>query len=93
MKITKSPSYKCLKCIKTFETEIEDFGSPEIVSELRNMGNELQYIWELDTQCEKCKNNINIIIEGYEYPSGFFNYGDTTSEGCLIIKKAELEIE
>lgn len=93
MKIVTSPIYKCNKCKKTFETSPEDFDSPETYSEARNMGREIQFVWTYEFSCSNCDNPIEIIIEGYEYPEGFFNYEDTTSDGCILIQKASLETE
>jgi hypothetical protein len=93
MKIIKAPIFKCNKCNKQFHTEINEYDEPEKSSESRNMGNEIQYIWNLERGCENCDNPIEIIIEGYEYPEGFLNYNQTRSTGCLIINEAVLESE
>lgn len=93
MRIITPPTFKCNKCKKKFNTDIQDFGSPEVYYESRNMGNEIQFVWNYENECENCENSIEITIEGYEYPEGFFNYEETTSEGCLIIDKATLETE
>jgi len=93
MKIIEAPKYCCTRCRKKFDTAIEDYGDPEVTSESRNMGSETQFLWTYEFSCPNCSNDIEITIEGYEYPEGFFNYEQTTSRGSLILEKAKLETE
>lgn len=93
MKIVKAPKFKCSKCNKQSQTDIQEFEEPEINTEPRNMGIEIQYLWTLNTECEHCQNGIEITIEGYEYPEGFLNHSQTNSNGCLVISETILESE
>ena len=92
MIITKPPVIKCKKCGKIHQTEIGAFGEPETSSDERNMGYETQYTWELEFPCDKCQNDMKVIVEGWEYPSGIYNYDEFTSEGCIFVDKPVLEI-
>jgi hypothetical protein len=42
--------------------------------------------------CDKCKNELKITIEGYEYPVGILNYQEFNTEGSIIIDEPTLEI-
>ena len=92
MIITRPPTIKCKKCGKVHKFEVENFGEPETVSDERNMGYEIQYVWETAINCSKCQNLMAVTIEGWEYPVGVYNYDEFTAEGCLFIEKPELEI-
>lgn len=93
MKISKAPIVQCKKCKKKYDINVENFDTPEINTEDRNMGYELQYLWEYEFECEKCKNLISITIEAYEYPEGFFNYDEIDTSGCNLLEKPSFEIE
>lgn len=83
---------KCKKCGKIHDIDPEDFNSPKTTSDERSMGYEIQYTWEYEFICDKCENELKVIIEGYEYPVGFLNYQEFRTEGCLFIEKPTLEI-
>lgn len=93
MIISKGAKIKCKKCFTQYYISPEDFDIPETVSDERNMGYETQYIWEFETICDKCKNKMHIILEGYEYPEGIFNYEEFTTNGCILIDNPKLEIK
>lgn len=92
MKIKQGTSVRCKKCNKLHNISPEEFDDPETSSDERNMGYEIQYIWEFEFICDKCNNELKISIEGYEYPSGILNYQEFNSEGCIIIENPSLEI-
>jgi restriction system protein len=92
MRIIGQIKVKCKKCHKLQEISPDDFEEPETNSDERNMGYETQYIWEFEFQCDKCKNELKITIEGYEYPVGILNYQEFNNEGCIIIDEPTLEI-
>ncbi|MES2619199.1 MAG: hypothetical protein V4613_15080 [Bacteroidota bacterium] len=92
MIIRSGAKIKCKKCNKLYDISPEDFGEPNTSSDERNMGYEIQYIWEYEFNCDKCNNDLHITIEGYEYPVGILNYEEFNSEGCSIIEEPSLEI-
>lgn len=92
MIITRGTKVKCKKCGKLHNINPDDFNEPETTSDERSMGYETQYTWEYEFACDKCDNELKLIIEGYEYPVGFLNYQEFNSEGCIIIEEPALEI-
>jgi hypothetical protein len=92
MRIIGKIKIKCKKCQKIHDICPEEIDDPEINSDERSMGYEIQYIWEHELICDRCKNNLKITIEGYEYPVGILNYQEFSSEGCSIIVEPSLEI-
>lgn len=92
MIITEGTKVKCKKCNKLHDISPEDFDEPETTSDERSMGYETQYTWEYEFNCDKCNNELKIIIEGYEYPVGILNYQEFNVEGCLIVDEPSLEI-
>lgn len=51
----------------------------------RNMGEENQYAAEESLECSFCGNEINILFEIWEYPTGFHNYSDISIDSGEII--------
>ncbi|MCA6065804.1 hypothetical protein JI747_001355 [Chryseobacterium sp. RG1] len=93
MIISKGPKIKCKRCQKQYDIDPVDFDDADISSDERSMGYELQYTWQYMSNCVRCKNELTIIVEGYEYPVGAFNYEEFTYEGCIVIENPELEIK
>lgn len=91
--INKGPKIKCKKCQKQYEIDAIDFGDAYSSSDERNMGYEIQYTWEYESNCTRCGNDFIIIVEGYEYPVGAFNYKEFIYEGCIPVEDPELEIK
>lgn len=92
MIIKEGAKVKCKKCNKLHDISPEKFEGPETSSDERSMGYETQYIWEFESNCDKCNNELKITIEGYEYPAGILNYQEFSSEGCIIIDEPSLEV-
>lgn len=92
MRIIGTTKIKCKKCHKIHDIFPEDIDEPETNSDERSMGYEIQYIWENEFICDRCKNILKITIEGYEYPVGILNYQEFSTEGCSIIDEPSLEI-
>ena len=93
MKITHPPVLKCKTCFAINKPTIEDFENPETQSYDRNMGPEIEFLWTLDFECEKCKSELTVQISGWEYPIGIMNYQVTEVSGCSIAEEALLEVE
>ncbi|GAA3773456.1 hypothetical protein [Flavobacterium ginsengiterrae] len=83
---------KCKKCNKIHEINPEDFDEAETNYDERNMGYEIQSIWEYEFNCDECGNELKILIEGYEYPAGVLNYQEFNVEGCIIVVEPTLEV-
>lgn len=64
----------------------------ETYSYERNMGAEVEYIFDGETSCSCCRRRLTYQIRGYEYPVGAFNYSDYESEGCHFVQPPELVV-
>ena len=93
MTLKEGPIIKCKKCLTEYNILPEDFDGPDAASDERNMGYEIQFSWNYEVNCQNCQNEMHILIEGYEYPQGVFNYEEFTAHGCILIKNPVLEIQ
>lgn len=79
---------KCLDCGAEYRIDIDSLGEECFVYE-RNMGDEIEYDFYGECQCEDCGNVMHFTIKVFEYPVGALNYCDEESNGCEIIKSPE----
>lgn len=93
MIISAGAKIKCKKCFTEYDVSPEDFDTPITLSDERSMGYEIQYTWEFEDICGKCQNEMKVIVEGYEYPEGVFNYEEFTANGCILIENPKIEIQ
>jgi hypothetical protein len=93
MIITKGAKIKCKKCFAQYDISTQDFGVAQPLSDERSMGYETQYTWTFESICNKCQNGMQVILEGYEYPEGVFNYEEFTANGCILIENPKIEIQ
>lgn len=91
MILTNIPEFKCKKCLKSFEIEIDDFET-DTYSYERNMGAEIQYNWNYIGNCPHCNNDLEISFDAYEYPVGMLNYEDSELAGCEFITKPIFDV-
>jgi len=91
MEINNIPKFKCKKCFKNFEFDL-DYYETDIYTYDRNMGNEYQYHWNYIGNCPHCDNDIEISFDAYEYPVGILNYEDSDLTGCEFISKPTFSI-
>ena len=59
----------------------------------RNMGEEIEYVFSGECQCEYCRNRMIYRISGYEYPVGAYNYHSHEEQGCHFVWEPSVEIE
>lgn len=79
-------TYKCDRCgAKHFLHDDDFYFEAESGSE-RGMGEETQYICELDKQCHNCNNDIQLKFEVWEYPVGIINMTNEDSSGAEILE-------
>jgi len=93
MKIIKAPTVKCKRCQTINTTAIDDFQEPNTESNERNMGYETGYSWTLEITCTKCENELEIIVEAWEYPIGILNYTEFETVGCSFVEEPVVEVE
>lgn len=59
----------------------------------RNMGDEIEYHFEGECGCDKCRNYLRYVIRGYEYPVGALNYEDSECFGGHFVQSPELAVD
>lgn len=88
------PLIYCKKCRVSNEVSIEDFPKPTFIEEERKISYEREWTWSLEISCRKCKTDMNILINAYEYPLGYLSYVENNSSGCSFeSKNVKVEIE
>lgn len=58
----------------------------------RNMGAEIECNFIGVDDCEKCGNEMNYTINGYEYPIGALNYSSFDSTGCVFLIDPSIDL-
>ncbi len=77
-----------------FKLEVlKDSFTEDTYSCVRNMGAEIEYVFQSDCMCEKCENSIQITIRGYEYPVGTLEYKEHKCEGGNFVELSEFIFE
>jgi len=79
-------TYKCNKCGAKHYLHDDDFHFEAQSGSERGMGEEVQYSYELDTECNNCGNDIHLKFEVWEYPVGILNMTDEDATGAEIIE-------
>lgn len=77
---------KCDKCEKSFSIDATDLDFDQVGANERHMGAEIFYAGEVELQCPKCRNTIEVSYEASEYPVGVPNYSETHAHGAQIIR-------
>lgn len=57
------------------------------------MGNEVEYNFIGETDCDKCGCSLKYIVRGYEYPIGALNYIDSECQGGDFVQSPEVSVE
>ncbi|WNL37735.1 hypothetical protein RN346_10470 [Halomonas sp. PAMB 3232] len=84
--ITGKATYKCEKCGAKHFLHDEDFCFEPESGSNRDMGEEVQYGYELDEPCRNCGNEIRLKFEVWECPVGIINMTNENSSGAEILK-------
>lgn len=71
--ITGKASFYCSKCGTKYSLKQEDFDFQAESCSERGMGEETQYAFEYQRQCDSCDQDIEIKFEVWEYPVGIVN--------------------
>src|SRR5690554_6325750 len=83
--IKGSSTYQCSKCGAKHFLRDEDFHFEAESGSERGMGQETQYVSEIDHECSKCDNDIYLKFEVWEYPVGIINMTDEDATGAEIL--------
>ena len=83
-----------IQCDKCGTVHIIDKDSLDIdtYSYERNMGDEVEYNFVGETDCDKCGCNLKYSVRAYEYPVGALNYTDNECEGGHFLQSPEIGV-
>ena len=76
---------KCEECDHIFDVDSEDLDVQEQGMTEREMGPEIFYSGEMQLDCPRCLNDIEITYEFSEYPIGVASFDETYAEGAEVI--------
>lgn len=84
-----------IQCDKCGKVHIIDKDSLEMntYSYERNMGDEVEYIFAGDCNCEECGNYMKYAVNVYEYPVGALNYDSFESENCTFLQEPSIGVD
>ncbi|ATH78560.1 hypothetical protein CLM76_13630 [Vreelandella venusta] len=85
-RVTGKATYKCESCGAKHFLNDEDFNFEAESGSDRGMGEEVQYVSELDEPCHNCGNEIHLKFEVWEYPIGIVNMTNEDSTGAEILE-------
>lgn len=92
MLLSGDPIIRCSKCGKRIKLLRDCFdGDTYSIGEF-SMGDRVQHDFRCELDCE-CGNPLRIVIHGYEYPVGAFEYQESEAEGCEILYEPAVEME
>lgn len=58
----------------------------------RNMGDEIEYDFVGECDCDQCGNFLQYTVRGYEYPVGALNYADYECTGGHFVQSPEVDV-
>ncbi|SFP39790.1 hypothetical protein SAMN05216601_110206 [Ectopseudomonas composti] len=79
-------TYKCDRCGAKHFLHDDDFCFEAESGSERVMGEETQYVCEVDEPCNYCNNEIHLKFEVWEYPVGIINMTNEDSSGAEILE-------
>jgi len=84
---------KCDKCDEVFSIDSEDLELDFEINSVdeRSMGPEYSHKADEYIECPKCKNDIIVSLEMWEYPIGAYNYDSIEIENGELIDKPSIE--
>lgn len=78
--------YKCNRCGAKRSLHDDDFCFEAESGSERAMGEETQYVCEVDEPCNNCNNAIHLKFEVREYPLGIINMTNENSSGAEVLE-------
>lgn len=78
--------YRCNQCNVKHYLNNDDFDFQIESCDIRNMGEENQYVAEFSENCHQCNNEISLRFEAWEYPVGILNSTNETATGAEILE-------
>ncbi|BFK61974.1 hypothetical protein I260019D6_12830 [Dorea longicatena] len=88
MELIRPIIVRCNKCNEIIEvdTDLDAIDSKE-----RQMGAEVLYTSEIEDECPKCGNAINIELKVWEYPAGAVEYQEELCVGVEFLEEPEYD--
>lgn len=56
------------------------------------MGPEIEHLFSVDIDCDRCGNSMSISIRAFEYPEGALNDVDTEAFGCSFVEQPDVDV-
>lgn len=84
-----------IQCDRCGEVHIIDKDSLELNTYWceRPMGDEVEYNYTGESDCQKCGNVLSYVVRGYEYPVGVFNYSTEECSGGHFVQEPEMAVD
>ena len=82
---------RCDDCGSKYEIDRESLDEESCAYE-RSMGEEIEYDFYGEHQCDSCGNLMRFSVKVFEYPMGAINYFDKEGNGCDILEAPEAVI-
>ena len=83
---------KCSKCGHIITIDCSDLPFEVVETEQREMGVEKTYSADYEIECPKCKNEISIKYDVWEYSEGVINNKNIEINGGTLIQECECEM-
>ncbi|MBS4912590.1 MAG: restriction endonuclease [Veillonella sp.] len=87
---------QCCNCNKTYSIGISSFEKESYVYKEGTedgMGAEISHEFYSCYVCDKCQNEMEVLIRAFEYPVDVLSYFDSKSSDCVILKEPEILID
>lgn len=83
-----------IQCDKCGTVHVIDKDSLDVntYSYERNMGDEIEYDFVGECDCDQCGNFLQYTVRGYEYPVGALNYADYECTGGHFLQSPEVDV-
>lgn len=82
---------RCDDCGSKYEIDRESLDEESCAYE-RSMGDEIEYDFYGEHQCDSCGNLMRFCIKIFEYPIGMIDFTDEEGNGCDILEAPEAVI-
>ncbi len=81
---------KCNNCGKIYQFEDAELDYECVGSDPdRQMGPEHEYSGKIELSCDRCRNQLIVEFNFWEYPSLVLNYAEYNVEGCLVLEEPD----
>lgn len=83
---------QCNNCSRRHRVNIDDLEDNAFCIGEGNMGAQIEHDFESTIDCD-CGSELQVIIQGFEYPPGAFNYQSHEIEECRLIEEPDVVMD